>query len=127
HVTGVQSCALPISPGRTAGGGAPQFGSADQRRELREVLRLCRQGEAQSADSRGVTLTPPSQASRRPGYATSADSPLGRRGARTREPIKTTAAELFNASGFHGASSDDIARSLGGSRATLYEYFENME
>jgi len=74
-----------------------------------------------------VTLTPPSQASRRPGYATSADSPLGRRGARTRELIKTTAAELFNASGFHGTSIDDIARSLGGSRATVYQYFENKD
>ncbi|EKF21668.1 bacterial regulatory s, tetR family protein [Mycolicibacterium hassiacum DSM 44199] len=64
---------------------------------------------------------------RRPGYAASADSPVGRRGAKTRALIKSTAATLFTTNGFHGTSIDDIARSLGGSRATVYQYFANKD
>ncbi|MGV0849677.1 TetR/AcrR family transcriptional regulator [Mycolicibacterium phlei] len=64
---------------------------------------------------------------RRPGYAASAGSPLGRRGARTRDRIKATAAELFSSTGFHSTSIDDIARAIGGSRATVYQYFKNKD
>jgi AcrR family transcriptional regulator len=64
---------------------------------------------------------------RRPGYAATATSTIGRRGARTRDNIKTHAAILFIANGYHATSIEAIAKAMGGSRATIYQYFTSKE
>jgi AcrR family transcriptional regulator len=63
---------------------------------------------------------------RRPGYAP-ANNRLGRRGCHTRDRIVNSAAKLFVAKGFHGTSIEAIAKAVGGSRATVYQYFESKE
>lgn len=68
----------------------------------------------------------PSEKLRRPGYAP-ANTSLGRRGRYTRGRIIDSAAKLFVAKGFHGTSIDAIAKAVGGSRATVYQYFESKE
>ncbi|GAC1395391.1 MAG: hypothetical protein NVSMB60_01380 [Mycobacterium sp.] len=68
-----------------------------------------------------------SVAIRRRGYAASTAALLGRRGARTRDLIKARASDLFIADGYHSTSVDAIAKALGGSRATVYQYFESKE
>lgn len=50
-------------------------------------------------------------------------SPQGARGERKRCQIIDGAREIFLASGFEGASIDDIARTAGVSKATLYRHF----
>ncbi|WP_083266936.1 MULTISPECIES: TetR/AcrR family transcriptional regulator [Mycolicibacterium] len=67
------------------------------------------------------------QEARRPGYATAPVSAVGRRGARTRNKIKTCAADLFMANGYHATSVEAIATAVGGSRATIYQYFTSKE
>jgi len=67
------------------------------------------------------------RAARRPGYAATAISTVGRRGARTRDNIKTHAANLFIANGYHATSIEAIAKAMGGSRATIYQYFTSKE
>ena len=69
---------------------------------------------------------PDSEKLRRPGY-TPANTALGRLGSHTRQRILTCAAELFIAGGYHGTSMDAIAKAVGGSRAVVYQYFENKE
>jgi AcrR family transcriptional regulator len=64
---------------------------------------------------------------RRPGYAPAANVGVGRRGLHTRDRILTSAAEVFLASGFHGASLDTIAKAANASRATVYQYFAGKE
>jgi len=64
---------------------------------------------------------------RRPGYSATATSAVGRRGAHTRNQIKAQAAALFIANGYHDTSVEAIARALGGSRATIYQYFTSKE
>ena len=64
---------------------------------------------------------------RRPGYAATAISTVGRRGARTRDNIKTHAANLFIANGYHATSIEAIAKAMGRSRATIYQYFTSKE
>src|SRR6202012_5207445 len=113
----------------------PQHRTADQRRQLREVLRLSRQGEAQSArsavdpvsvsDTSGVPLTPDKL--RRPGYAPAANAGVGRRGLHTRDRILGCAEEVFLANGFHATSLDAIAKAAHASRATVYQYFAGKE
>lgn len=66
------------------------------------------------------------EATRRPGYAPSTAA-VGRRGRRTRDRILTCTAELFVANGIHGTSIDAIAKAAGGSRATVYQYFESKD
>lgn len=61
---------------------------------------------------------------RRPGYAPD-NASVGRRGQHTRERILACAAKLFATDGYHGTSIDSIARTVGGSRATVYQYFES--
>lgn len=61
---------------------------------------------------------------RRAGYAPDG-APVGRRGQHTRERILACAADLFVAEGYHGTSMEVIAKSVGGSRATVYQYFES--
>ena len=57
-----------------------------------------------------------------------ATSPVvGVRGARTREQIVDAALQLFGERGVHGTVVDDIARSVGISRAALYQYFGSKE
>lgn len=68
----------------------------------------------------------PSESTRRPGYAP-ANAAVGRRGLHTRQRILTRAGQLFVAHGFHGTSMDAIAKAVGGSRATIYQYFEDKE
>lgn len=63
---------------------------------------------------------------RRAGYAP-ANVELGRRGLHTRQSIVRSAARLFLDRGFHGTSIDAIARAAGGSRAAVYQYFEDKE
>ncbi|WP_232080402.1 TetR/AcrR family transcriptional regulator [Mycobacterium branderi] len=63
---------------------------------------------------------------RRPGYAP-ANSAVGRRGLHTRQRIVASAGELFVAQGYHGTSLDAIAKAVGGSRATIYQYFPGKE
>lgn len=63
---------------------------------------------------------------RRPGYAP-ANSAVGRRGLHTRQRIVASAGELFVAHGYHGTSLDAIAKAVGGSRATVYQYFHSKE
>ena len=73
---------------------------------------------------------PPAQSSaghqRRPGY-TPANAAVGRRGQHTRDRIITHAARLFATHGFYGTSIDAIAREVGGSRATVYQYFAGKD
>lgn len=64
---------------------------------------------------------------RRPGYATAPVSTVGRRGARTRNRIKAHAVDLFIANGYHATSVEAIAKAMGGSRATIYQYFTSKE
>ena len=61
---------------------------------------------------------------RRAGYA-AANTSVGRRGRHTRERILACAADLFVADGYHAASIEEVARAVGGSRATVYQYFES--
>jgi AcrR family transcriptional regulator len=63
---------------------------------------------------------------RRPGYAP-ANAALGRRGLHTRDRIVARAGQLFVAHGYHGTSIDAIAKAVGGSRATIYQYFESKD
>lgn len=49
------------------------------------------------------------------------------RGARAREAVLAAAAELFSASGFRRASIEDLARTAGVSRPTVYAHFESKE
>jgi AcrR family transcriptional regulator len=63
---------------------------------------------------------------RRPGYAP-ANPAVGRRGLHTRELIVARAGQLFVAHGYHGTSIDAIAKAVGGSRATVYQYFESKD
>jgi AcrR family transcriptional regulator len=63
---------------------------------------------------------------RRAGYAP-ANSVVGRRGLHTRQRIVARAGELFVARGYHGTSLDAIAKAVGGSRATIYQYFQSKE
>ncbi|MCW2686994.1 MAG: transcriptional regulator, TetR family [Mycobacterium sp.] len=73
----------------------------------------------------GKTM-PYSEKLRRPGY-TPGNAALGRRGAHTRDRIVACAAELFVANGYNGTSIDAIAKAVGGSRATIYQYFESKQ
>ncbi len=52
---------------------------------------------------------------------------VGPRGARTRRAIVDAAGPLFEASGFHATSVEDIADAAGISRAALYQYFGSKE
>lgn len=63
---------------------------------------------------------------RRPGYAPG-HTGVGRRGLRTRDSIVDHALRLFRDFGFHGTSMDAIAQAVGGSRATVYQYFESKD
>ena len=63
---------------------------------------------------------------RRAGYAPT-NLELGRRGLHTRQSIVRSAARLFLDRGFHGTSIDAIAKAAGGSRATVYQYFQDKE
>ncbi|WP_375484221.1 TetR family transcriptional regulator [uncultured Mycobacterium sp.] len=63
---------------------------------------------------------------RRPGYAP-ANSAVGRRGLHTRQRIVDRAGQLFVAHGYHGTSLDAIAKSVGASRASVYQYFQSKE
>ena len=63
---------------------------------------------------------------RRPGYAPTS-SAVGRRGLHTRDGILEAGANLFAINGFHGTSVEDIARSVGGSRALIYQYFPSKD
>lgn len=72
----------------------------------------------------GAVSTP--GAVRRASYGPS--SPVvGQRGARTRQQLLDAALELFAERGFHATVVDDIARTAGVSRATLYQYFDSRE
>jgi AcrR family transcriptional regulator len=63
---------------------------------------------------------------RRPGYAPT-NPTVGRRGMHTREQIVARAGALFVQHGYHGTSIDAIAKAVGGSRATIYQYFESKD
>ncbi|WP_407687060.1 TetR/AcrR family transcriptional regulator [Mycobacterium sp. HUMS_1102779] len=63
---------------------------------------------------------------RRPGYAPT-NPAVGRRGMHTREQIVAHAGALFVEHGYHGTSIDAIAKAVGGSRATIYQYFESKD
>ncbi len=65
-----------------------------------------------------------SQTVRRAGYAPNSTS-VGRRGRHTRERILARAADLFVAEGYHDTSIEAVAKAVGGSRATVYQYFES--
>ncbi|WP_082972936.1 TetR/AcrR family transcriptional regulator [Mycobacterium sp. E2497] len=67
-----------------------------------------------------------SQKTRRPGYAP-ANPTVGRRGLHTRDLIVQRAGQLFVAKGYHSTSIDAIAKAVGGSRATIYQYFESKD
>jgi AcrR family transcriptional regulator len=69
---------------------------------------------------------PSSAKVRREGY-TPANTALGRRGIHTRDRIVASAAKLFVANGFHSTSIDAIAKAVGGSRATVYQYFTGKD
>ncbi len=73
-----------------------------------------------------MTAVTSSETTRRPGYSPGAAA-VGQRGRRTRERILTYTAKLFVANGFHGTSVDTIAKAVGGSRATVYQYFESKD
>lgn len=63
---------------------------------------------------------------RRPGYAPTS-SAVGRRGMHTRELIVARAGQLFVTHGYHGTSIDAVAKAVGGSRASIYQYFESKD
>lgn len=63
---------------------------------------------------------------RRPGYA-SDNAALGRRGKHTRDRIVDRAGQLFVTEGYHGTSIGAIAKAVGGSRATVYQYFQSKD
>jgi len=63
---------------------------------------------------------------RRPGYAPT-NPAVGRRGMHTREQIVARAGQLFVEHSYHGTSIDAIAKAVGGSRATIYQYFESKD
>lgn len=63
---------------------------------------------------------------RRPGYAPD-NASVGRRGRHTRERILACASDLFVADGYHGTSIEAVAKAVGGSRATVYQYFESKQ
>lgn len=65
-----------------------------------------------------------SETVRRPGYAPDNTS-VGRRGRHTRERILACATHLFVAGGYHHTSIEALAKAVGGSRATIYQYFES--
>ena len=65
-----------------------------------------------------------SETVRRAGYAPN-NTLVGRRGRHTRERILACAADLFVAEGYHGTSVERVANAVGGSRATIYQYFES--
>ena len=67
-----------------------------------------------------------SQSLRRAGYAPNNTS-VGRRGRHTRERILACAADLFVADGYHDTSIEAIAEAVGGSRATIYQYFASKQ
>src|SRR4051812_1211981 len=52
---------------------------------------------------------------------------VGARGARTRQQIVEVALQLFAEHGVQATIVDDIAQSVGISRATLYQYFASKE
>lgn len=81
-------------------------------------------GERGSTDAMGhnVAFMGQAEGARRIGYSQYAPI-LGPRGRDTRERIVQRAGELFGARGYHGTSIDDIAKSIGGSRAVVYQYF----
>jgi AcrR family transcriptional regulator len=64
---------------------------------------------------------------RRPGYAPTANTSVGRRGLHTRDRIVACAAEIFLANGYHSTSIDAIAKAAGASRATIYQYFAGKD
>jgi AcrR family transcriptional regulator len=73
----------------------------------------------------GVAMKSPHTV-RRPGYAPT-NPALGRRGMHTRDQIVARAGQLFVEHGYHGTSIDAIAKAVGGSRATIYQYFESKD
>jgi len=68
----------------------------------------------------------PANVTRRSSYGPTSPT-VGKRGARTRQSIVDAALVLFEERGFHGTLVDDIASSVGLSRAALYQYFESKE
>jgi hypothetical protein len=52
---------------------------------------------------------------------------VGRRGAQTRRRIFAETLKLFETHGFHRTSAESIAKAVGTSRATLYQYFGSKE
>jgi AcrR family transcriptional regulator len=52
---------------------------------------------------------------------------VGRRGAQTRRRIVAETMKLFETHGFHRTSVESIAKAVGTSRATLYQYFGSKE
>src|SRR3954462_9774273 len=52
---------------------------------------------------------------------------VGPRVRHTRDRILECAADLFIARGFHDTSVDAVAKAIGGSRATVYQYFESKQ
>jgi AcrR family transcriptional regulator len=44
-----------------------------------------------------------------------------------RDAVLATAARLFNRSGFHATSLDDVAKALGVTKPTIYHYFSNKD
>jgi AcrR family transcriptional regulator len=63
---------------------------------------------------------------RRAGYAPRTAA-LGRRGMHTRDRIVSHASRLFCTHGYQGTSIDAIAKAVGGSRATVYQYFKSKD
>ncbi|OFB37142.1 hypothetical protein BA059_20705 [Mycolicibacterium sp. (ex Dasyatis americana)] len=63
---------------------------------------------------------------RREGYAPN-NFAIGRKGMGTRQNIMLRANDLFAARGYHGTSIEAIAKAAGGSRATVYQYFESKD
>lgn len=45
----------------------------------------------------------------------------------TKEQVMTTALDLFSQYGIKSVSMDDIARNIGISKRTIYEFFEDKE
>lgn len=64
--------------------------------------------------------------SRREGYAPDSYA-IGRKGMGTRQKIIRRANDLFVLHGYHGTSIEAIAKAAGGSRATVYQYFEDKD
>jgi AcrR family transcriptional regulator len=59
--------------------------------------------------------------SRREGYAPD-NFAIGRKGMGTRQKIVRRANDLFVVHGYHGTSIEAIAKAVGGSRATVYQW-----